>query len=88
MPVNIQGPRGAPNVATITITIPDNSKLADLCKGLDWERFQENPPTDVATAEAFIKAVTIERYKLAYKRGNKRTYDESYVEGDLGQPAS
>ena len=75
-------------MATITINIPDNSKLEDLCKGLDWDRFQEDPPTNVATAEAFIKAVTIERYKVAYKRGHKRTFEDTYVPSDLGTPTA
>jgi hypothetical protein len=72
-------------MATITITFAD-SKANKMARGIDPRAYEENPPQNLADAEALIKAWTIEHYKVAFRRGDKATHNDGFVPEDDPDP--
>jgi hypothetical protein len=72
-------------VATITITFA-NSKLTKVARGIDPRAFEENPPTTVAEGEAIIKQWLVKHLKIAFRRGDKATFEDGFVPEDGPTP--
>ena len=66
-------------MADINVTF-GNSRLADLCLGLDRDAYDANPPQTVAEGEAFVKARIIDRLKIAHKRGLEINHKSTFVD--------
>ncbi len=64
-------------IAEITFA---NTRLADLCRGLDPYAYEDAPPQTVAEGEEFVRSRIIQQLKIAYKRGQKATYEDGFVE--------
>ena len=74
-------------MAEITITFA-NGKLNKMARGIDPQGYAENPPTNVAEAEAMIKAAVIAYMKTAFRRGDKADYADDFIPEDDPEPAS
>lgn len=72
-------------MATVTITFADN-KANKMARGIDPTAYEENPPQNLADAEALIKAWTEEHYIIAFRRGDKATYADGFVPEDDPNP--